>query len=229
MTNEDHDPILDRLFSEFDDDLPGEKFTGEVMVRTDRAKRWIVARRIVLGVLLGLLAIQLENFALALAHILAVTLIDLEHGLILDNMVLPSIVLLLLLAPFWSEIGITRSFLGNETMLASLGNSFLSGLGAFLVFLIIAMINPNGMGGGDVKFAPALGLMVGFPGILMAIWIAAVSGGFIAIVLILAKKKGRKDSIPFGPFMAIGAAAALIGKSNFVDWYQDLSSVASFT
>ena len=81
MTNEDHDPILDELFSEFGDDLPGEQFTGEVMVRTDRAKRWIVARRIVLGVLLGLLAIPLENFALAFAHILAVTLIDLEHGL----------------------------------------------------------------------------------------------------------------------------------------------------
>ena len=82
MTDDDHDPTLDELFSEFDDDLPGEQFTGEVMVRTDRAKRWIVARRIALGILLGLLAIPLENFALAFAHILAVTLIDLEHGLV---------------------------------------------------------------------------------------------------------------------------------------------------
>lgn len=82
MTDDDHDPTLDELFSEFGDDLPGEQFTGEVMVRTDRAKRWIVARRITLGVLLGLLAIPLENFALAFAHILAVTLIDLEHGLV---------------------------------------------------------------------------------------------------------------------------------------------------
>ena len=82
MTDDDHDPTLDELFSEFGDDLPGEQFTGEVMVRTDRAKRWIVARRIALGVLLGLLAIPLENFALAFAHILAETLKDLEHGLV---------------------------------------------------------------------------------------------------------------------------------------------------
>ena len=82
MTNEDRDPTLDRLFSEFNDNLPGEQFTGDVMVRTDRAKRWIVARRITLGILLGLLAIPLENFALAFAHILAVTLIDLERGLV---------------------------------------------------------------------------------------------------------------------------------------------------
>jgi hypothetical protein len=82
MTDDDHDPTLDELFSEFDDDLPGEQFTGEVMVRTDRAKRWIVARRVALGILLGLLAIPMENFALAFAHVLAVTLIDLEHGLV---------------------------------------------------------------------------------------------------------------------------------------------------
>ena len=81
MTDEDRDPILDRLFSELDDDLPGEEFTGEVMVQTDRAKRQKIARRIALGALLGLLAIPLEDFALASAHVLAVTLIDLEAGL----------------------------------------------------------------------------------------------------------------------------------------------------
>ena len=94
-----------------------------------------------------------------LSLLLAVSLIDLEHKLILNSMVFPSIILLLLLAPFWTEIGITRSFLGNETLLASLANSYLSGLGAFLAFLIVAMISPAGMGGGDVKFAAVLGLM----------------------------------------------------------------------
>ena len=161
--------------------------------------------------------------------LVAISLIDLEHGLILDAMVLPSIVVLLILSPFWSEIGFSRSFLGDETIIASLLNSFLSGLGAFLVFLIIAMINPAGMGGGDVKFAPVLGLMVGFPGILIAIWISAVAGGLIAIALILTKKKNRKDSIPFGPFMAIGTAVVLIAESDFIDWYQDLASAVSFT
>lgn len=162
-----------------------------------------------------------------LSLLLAVSLIDLEHKLILNSMVFPSIILLLLLAPFWTEIGITRTFLGDETLLASLANSYLSGLGAFLAFLIVAMISPAGMGGGDVKFAAVLGLMVGFPGIILAIWVSAVGGGLIAIGLIVAGKKGRKDVIPFGPFMALGAAVVLIAGPDLIDWYQDLASAIS--
>ena len=164
-----------------------------------------------------------------LSLLVLVSLIDLEHGLILDKMVFPSIVLLLLLAPFWSDIGLARTFLGDETLIASLANSYLSGLGAFLAFLIIAMINPAGMGGGDVKFSAVLGLMVGFPGILMALWISVVGGGLIAVGLILARRKSRKDSIPFGPFMAMGAAVVLIAGPDIVNWYQDLASAISGT
>ena len=69
-----------------------------------------------------------------LSLLVLISLIDLEHGLILDVMIFPSIVVLLLLAPFWSEIGISRPFLGDETLIASLSVSFLSGFGAFLAF-----------------------------------------------------------------------------------------------
>ena len=164
-----------------------------------------------------------------LSLLVLVSLIDLEHRLILDVMVFPSIVMLLVLAPFWPDIGFPRVFLGEETLLASLANSSLSGLGAFLVFLLVAMINPAGMGGGDIKFAAVLGLMVGFPGILIAIWISAIGGGLIAIGLILTRKKHRKDVMPFGPFMAIGAAVVLISGPDIVNWYQDLASAALFT
>jgi len=158
-----------------------------------------------------------------------ISLIDLEHGLILDVMVFPAIILLLLVAPFWTEFDIPRTFLGEETLFASFANSFLSGLGAFLVFLVIAMIFPAGMGGGDVKFAPVLGLMLGFPGILFALWISAVGGGLIAIGLILAGKKGRKETIPFGPFMALGSAADLMAGPHALIWYQDLAAAISPT
>lgn len=175
------------------------------------------------------IGIEFVVLCACLSLLLLISLIDLEHGLILDVMVFPSIVLLLFLAPFWSEIGISRPFLGDETLIASLSVSFLSGFGAFLVFLIIAMVYPAGMGGGDVKFAPVLGLMLGFPGILIALWLSAIGGGLIAIGLVLARRKGRKDSMPFGPFMAMGAAAALIGGPNIMNWYQDLASAIAGT
>ncbi len=175
------------------------------------------------------IGIEFVVLSACLSLLFAISLIDLKHNLILNAMVFPSIVTLLILAPFWTEIGITRSFLGNETLVASLANSYLSGLGAFLVFLIIAIISPAGMGGGDVKFAAVLGLMVGFPGILFAIWISAVGGGLIAITLVLTGKKGRKDVISFGPFMALGAAVVLIAGPGLTDWYLQLASAISRT
>ena len=164
-----------------------------------------------------------------LALLLLISIIDLERGLILDVMVFPSIVLLLVLAPFWPDIGFPRTFLGDDTLVGSLANSSLAGFGAFLAFLAVAVINPAGMGGGDIKFAAVLGLMLGFPGILMAIWISVIGGGLIAVCLIVARKKSRKDVMPFGPFMAIGAAVVLISGSGIVNLYQDLAAAVSFT
>lgn len=164
-----------------------------------------------------------------LSLLVLVSLIDLEHQLILNSMVIPSVVLLLVLGPFWNEIEIERGFLGDETIVASLANTYLSGLGAFLAFLLLAIISPGGMGGGDVKFAAVLGLMVGFPGILLAIWVSAVGGGLIAIFLVLTGKKGRKDVIPFGPFMALGAAVVLIAGPDLIDLYTDLADRISGT
>ena len=159
----------------------------------------------------------------AISLMVVVTLVDLEHGLILNSVVLPSLIVLILLAPFWSELGIDRGFLGSYSLASSLANSLLAGIGAFLIFLVIAMISPGGMGGGDVKFAGVLGLLLGFPGVLLAFWISVVTGGLIAVALLLARKKGRKDSIPFGPFMALGATVILIGGDNVVDWYRHLT------
>ncbi len=164
-----------------------------------------------------------------LSLLVVVSLIDLEHGLILNSMVVPSIVLLMVIGPFWNEIEIERSFFGDETVVASMANSYLSGLGAFLAFLVIAIVAPGGMGGGDVKFAAVMGLMVGFPGILLAIWVSAVGGGIIAISLVLTGKKGRKDVIPFGPFMALGAAVVLIAGPELIEWYKDLADAISGT
>ena len=160
----------------------------------------------------------------AASLLLAIAIIDLEHGLILDRIVLPSLLLLLVIAPFWSELVDARPFLGSESLVASLLNSVLAGLGAFLVFLVIAVAFPQGMGLGDVKLAGLIGLLVGFPGVVVALWLAVVTGGLVAMLLIVLRKKGRKDVIPFGPYLALGALAALLAGEEIVSGYQDLAS-----
>lgn len=168
--------------------------------------------------------IEFLVIAAVVSLMLVVAIIDLEHGLILNRIIYPAIIILLILSPFWSELGLSRSFLGAPDLLASFLNSLAAGAGAFLVFLIITMVYPAGMGGGDVKLAGLIGLLVGFPGILLALWMAVVAGGLMAIALLILGKKGRKDSIPFGPFLAGGAMVTLLVGAEIVGRYQELAA-----
>lgn len=155
---------------------------------------------------------------------LIVALIDLEHGLILNRVIYPAIVALLLLAPFWQELGIPREFFGMAGLLGSFLNSLAAGFGAFLIFLVIFLVYPRGMGGGDPKLAGAVGLFTGYPGVLLALWIAVVAGGILAIGLLALRKRGRKDAIPFGPFLAVSAIIAFAGGSEILARYTEISA-----
>ena len=152
--------------------------------------------------------------------LLAVAVIDLEHKLILNRIVFPSLAVLLVIAPFWTTLGLPRSFPVSPDMLASFANSIVAGAGSFLLFLLIYVAYPQGMGGGDVKLAGLIGLLVGFPGLIVALWGGVVSGGLVAIFLLVSRKKGRKDEISFGSFLAAAAIVALLWGSDIVSGYQ---------
>jgi len=66
------------------------------------------------------------------------------------------------------------------------------------------------MGMGDVKLAAAIGAFLGYQSTIIMVLVAVVFGGFIGVVLLLMKKKGRKDYIPFGPFLALGTVVIII-------------------
>ena len=159
-------------------------------------------------------------FCAAVSLLVVVAVIDLERGLILNRILFPGLVLLLILAPFWFQIGVPRPFLGSTNMLAALANSLVAGSGAFLLFLSIALAYPQGMGGGDVKLAGLVGLMVGFPGVLVALWIAVIVAGAVALGLLALRKKGRKDTIPFGPYLSLGGIVALLAGSDVTSAYE---------
>ena len=155
---------------------------------------------------------------------LAIALIDLERGLILNRIVYPSLVVFLVVAPFWSELGISRPLLGNHGMLGAFLSSLLAGVGAFTAFLIVTLLFPQGMGGGDVKLAGLIGLVVGFPGVLAAMWVGVVSGGVVAISLMILRRKGRKDAIPFGPFLSLGTIFVLLTGDYTISRYHEVAA-----
>ncbi|MEU2678942.1 A24 family peptidase [Streptomyces sp. NPDC007107] len=113
--------------------------------------------------------------------------------------------------------GAAAVLLGGAALLPEHGGSWTSALlgGAALggFYLVLFLINPNGMGFGDVKLALALGIALGWYG-----WGVLCAGGFAGFLfgalygtgLMLVRRAGRKTGIPFGPFMIAGALTGLL-------------------
>ena len=75
---------------------------------------------------------------------------------------------------------------------------------AIALMLVVYLISRKGLGGGDVKLMAASGLYLGFNGVLPAMLYGSVLASVFAIILIAAKKIGRKDAIPLVPFLYVG-------------------------
>lgn len=96
---------------------------------------------------------------------------------------------------------------------ATYGRALLAGAGILALFVVLHVINPSGMGLGDVKLAGPMGALLGWLS-----WQVAIIGvviGFalvaaIGIVMILARRADRKSALPFGPFMLAGAWLAIL-------------------
>ena len=91
--------------------------------------------------------------------------------------------------------------------------------GAGLFGLIILLTKGRGMGMGDLKLAVVLGLLFGWPKVILIVGLAFVIGGIWAAILLLAKKKSLKDAIPFGPFLAISAVAVIFVGDKLINFY----------
>lgn len=89
-------------------------------------------------------------------------------------------------------------------------NHFVSALVLFLTFLFLVVITRGkGMGLGDVKFAFAIGIILGFPKALVAFYLSFLTGAVFSLILVITGKKKMKSTIPFGPFLAASTLAAL--------------------
>ncbi len=140
--------------------------------------------------------------------LLVILVIDIEHGLVLNRVVYPALVLGLALSPLWPGLGPIRALEG-----AALG---------FGLVLLPYLVYPKGMGLGDVKLAAFIGLVVGFPNMVAAFLLAVVGGGLAAMVLLAARLKGRKDAIPFAPFLAVAAWVTMLWGQQLLGWYLNL-------
>lgn len=83
------------------------------------------------------------------------------------------------------------------------------GLGAGGMFLLLWMATRGkGMGFGDVKLVTLMGFFLGFPHIIVALYVAFLTGAMYGVILMIAGRAGMKSRVAFGPFLLGGAAVA---------------------
>src|SRR5216110_214236 len=74
------------------------------------------------------------------------------------------------------------------------------------------------MGGGDIKMMAMVGAFVGWKGVLLTIFAGALVGTLVYVPLLLLRK--RKQHVPFGVFLAMGAAVVFVFGDAILDWYK---------
>ncbi|MFP4456706.1 MAG: prepilin peptidase [Clostridia bacterium] len=97
-------------------------------------------------------------------------------------------------------------------------SSYLYGL--FFGFLFLAVfVFFNAMGGGDAMLAGMFGMFFGFYETFVLLMISFIIGGAFSIIILIFKRKSRKDKIPFGPFLTIAALLMIFFDSFFLSIY----------
>jgi len=136
---------------------------------------------------------QLQTLLIALeaCFFLAIALIDLEHQLVLNRMIGPALPIFLV-ANLW---------LGS----ASLVSLLLGGVAGGGVLLLIALLLPGAMGMGDVKLASLIGVTVGLTNVLVALYVAIICGGVVAIILWISNRFQRNLQMAYAPYLVLGA------------------------
>lgn len=137
-------------------------------------------------------------FYLFIASVLIVVFFaDWKYGIIPDVVLVPGIVVTI----FWI-LGTSSGPYPIEPFISAL-------MGMVGLLMIVFFTKGRGMGLGDVKFAVLMGLLAGYPRILVAFYIAFLTGALAGVILLLTGRKKLKQTIAFGPFLVIGLVCAM--------------------
>jgi len=154
--------------------------------------------------------LTLVYYWLICSFLVIVFVYDLKHYIVPDKVICPAI-LAALIFNFW------LLFSGHG---APFRYSIFSAFGAGLFFFLIVFLSKGKwMGAGDIKLVFLMGLFLGFPKILVALFFSFFLGAIIGIGLIIAQKKSLKSEVPFAPFLAAGTLFAMFFGGQVINFY----------
>lgn len=155
----------------------------------------------------------LPAYWVATAVAIALTLVDIDHRRIPNAILFPG------LAAAWVLLIPGALADGDPWSLARAAGGAAAYFG---LLLLIAVAARGGFGFGDVKLALLLGTFLGhcsWEALVVGVFGGFLVGGLIGAGLLVMRRLGRKDAMPFGPAMVIGAALALVWGAAIADWY----------
>ncbi len=139
------------------------------------------------------------------AALIALGAIDLEHRILPNRILLP--------------MAVYGAAAGTVVHTGDLPELLIAGSAGFLALLLVALAKPGGMMMGDVKLAGVMGLYLGLA-LVPALLVAFLAGSLVGVGMMARKgMAARKEAVPFGPFLALGALVGVLAGDELVDLY----------
>ena len=172
--------------------------------------------------------------------LIPIFVIDLKHGIIPDKIVFPGIAVVLgcrllgVIGGIWvmwenlkNDVGglgpyLLQTDFFRQHVWLELRPFLLTLLGSlvlcFLFFVLHRLFSGRAMGGGDVKLAFLVGVIAGWPNMIVAVFASFLTGAIVSVILMLVGKKRFGETVPFGPFLVAGTYIALFWGDEILGW-----------
>ncbi len=166
---------------------------------------------------------ELLIYLVFVSGLIVATFTDFDHLIIPDVISWPGLILGLILSTVYPSL--QRAIHPWSNICTSPGEGFLTSLvgalsgGLFLYAIGVLggkVFKKEAMGGGDVKLLAMIGAFLGWQLVALTIFISALSGSLVGLVIKL--KKGE-SYIPYGPYLALGAVISLFWGERLINWY----------
>jgi prepilin signal peptidase PulO-like enzyme (type II secretory pathway) len=158
-------------------------------------------------------SVQLWLVTLYACALFLIFVIDLEHRLILRVVILPAIGIAVVGSLFYPGLGWRRALVGGAL--------------AFLFFYLVVVVGRlafgrSAMGRGDANLAAFVGLITGFPEVILTLVITVCLGGLVSLLLVVSGTRKLQSYIPYGVFLVVGGLAMLVFHDEILSWYMGL-------
>lgn len=196
----------------------GDALTYTAIASAPRLPLLLAASAGIVGVLVGgARAGEPDVLAFVVFGVLGVAMgyVDLRRHLLPDLLTVPALVAGAAL------LGLATLTPGGDPA-TSYPRAWACAGGLMLLYLLLALIYPAGLGLGDVKLAAAIGLHLGWlswSAPVVGTVAAFMIGGIVGLALLVTGRATRKSAIPFGPAMLVGAVAAVLWAEPITAWY----------